>query len=371
MANSYEINHSQLSAILPQFFEDYLHRSLARQLQRPDTRLHDVLTELQGLAGTHLDVETCLEQLDAFRLNQGHILSSVYNLKMLLTAVHPNAPDHTIEQMTRARAEAHFPAAVQQAMRKAQTSYREHHFTSEYPYKRWWIDLSRVAANRASHHAVKALEARQPPSEADTPRDPPRRKSPPPTPPCQCSGLESQLSDLQVQIQALRKAPSAGQPRQQVTWRTSSGPADPQRERGPTRGRGPIPLVGQALEAAKTKYSHNDLLSKEADYPEEKATALAYAFEDGTFLPHKPIPIAPFHVPVFIKFQNTGKNAISRAVTDHFVGRCASCGMKGHSAKHPLCVYQGCPPTWQLCTRCGTGFHAPADCCIELSRVAE
>ena len=143
----------------------------------------------------------------------------------------------------------------------------------------------------------------------------------------------------------------------------------PQAQTGARPKTGNKPRIPSATEYAEAAHQHDlkELVSKEADYPYDNQTRLDYEYKAGVFLPQKDIPRAPTHP---FRVFNDGKSVISYTTIDHFKGRCSSCGMDGHSASHPKCVYANCSPTYHLCSRCGTGFHAPQKCAIDLNRVA-
>jgi hypothetical protein len=95
-------------------------------------------------------------------------------------------------------------------------------------------------------------------------------------------------------------------------------------------------------------------------YPDDAKAKLPYTVDPttGFFIPDEPVMRMPR--PEFFFMTGRGKHVLHFENARHFSIRCASCGMKGHSASHPNCPLQGdkSEMDWNPCAKCGTGLHS-------------
>ena len=97
------------------------------------------------------------------------------------------------------------------------------------------------------------------------------------------------------------------------------------------------------------------LISNKGYYPDNSQSQLPYRWAGNFFVPEEPVDQVPSTAP-FVELEN-GRCALNASVRRHFEERCASCGMKGHTAAHRQCPLRDSDSTWDLCSKCGCGFH--------------
>ncbi len=76
----------------------------------------------------------------------------------------------------------------------------------------------------------------------------------------------------------------------------------------------------------------------------------------------EPLPGVKMHrfndkLGIFGRDPDTGRYFLTRAVKEHFKGRCATCGFENHRSSSPSCPMFHSVDSWQLCTKCHLGFH--------------
>ena len=341
LANLHSINMKQLELVFPQFFDDTLQRTLTTDIHR--IGLPSVIRDLRQLVCVGMTMSQCHEKLDNFKLDNNNLLFSIYQLKGLVASAHPGASEQEIQNMTRVKTMTLLPPHIAQESRKENKEYRDRYRVDAYPYDQWQNDLTEIILSKHNQKTVKYVNR-------DTDDD---------------EDIESIVNRA---IARQRKTiPTDDLDRAiQTAFEKHVNIISPQTSK--FKPVAPHPATAVNLSSAQKEYTHKDLLSDQEDYSDTTQRKLPYKLIAGTFKPAKPIKQAPQR-PIFMTFPNTGKNVINRAILTHFRGRCSSCGMTGHTADHEACVYANGTPTWNICSRCGTGFHAPSDCIIDLATV--
>jgi hypothetical protein len=233
--------------------------------------------------------------------------------------------------------------------RAKEEAYREKYPWREYPYQQSFVNIVDLISKRGKHKVTKAVHMHD--SDASASMNGPNASS---------HDLQSVVTAFQEETAKLTK--SVNMMQQQLN---DKAPPMGQKQAAPRTHKGPeIPIDATPAQFDKAAKSTDlgALLSNRQDYPQDNSSTLAYDFQNGVFIPHQGI------MATFLAYSS-GQTVLAKAIVNHFRGRCAQCGMRGHSAKHPGCAYHGLPATWDLCSRCRTGFHPVKECAVDLAKV--
>ena len=354
--NAARLTERQAKTILIDFCDGALRDTVRADLKRG---LKYALAELKE---TFCPRETKTERrrkLKDIKMNEKEPLKTVRLVKLHFQKIYPTRDEEQIEDMVKNHIiQLSSPKFCEKAWKKEE-EYKRRHLNATYDFATWKKDLNEIGrelqTDQATHH-VNVVTMIEEGEETLGPLETENKERD------GAAEIAKIVSDTASRFYA------EGQRSVKLVGTQASAPAPAQtgpREGDPTKVK-PMPPRGSDYEKAARQHDLKALISAETDYPYNNQTKLAYDFRAGVFDPHEEIPRAPGNP--FLVYQD-GKSVIGYSTINHFKGRCTQCGMQGHSATHPRCVYAKCSPTYYLCRRCGTAFHAAQKCAINLNKV--
>jgi hypothetical protein len=79
----------------------------------------------------------------------------------------------------------------------------------------------------------------------------------------------------------------------------------------------------------------------------------------------------PLKSAIFFRHPRTQRAELTRALIQHFAGRCSTCGLPGHRNADTICPLQSAADSWSLCSKCRRGLHLPGDCLYNAEYLAK
>jgi hypothetical protein len=85
---------------------------------------------------------------------------------------------------------------------------------------------------------------------------------------------------------------------------------------------------------------------------------------DGSIVPVEGLEIKPYsrRLAIFYRNPRTRRVELTRALLNHFEGKCSTCGLPGHRNADKVCPFQNAADSWGICNRCRRGMHLTVDC---------
>ena len=376
----HRLNEAQCERILPEYFEGELQDLVKRRLRFGG--LQAVLDELRLSMCPPQTKSQCKRALDTFKIDATQPLVSLLQIQDLMMRIDPDMTRDRLEDQSRCRFMIAAPEPLTSASRKKEGEYLERFYGQPYTFHRWQRDIGRLGNNLAKH-ATKTIHE-EPRSVSEEPLTVSKLEEclqtfaiQKPSPTESAMGQLAALKQTADQFYEEGKRVAHEENKRVANLNYSSPPSNnapkPSNKAktpkvGQTtqkRGRGepPQPISAAQFQEACDKWKRVHLISNPEDYPCEGHDILDYRVDGKVFKPGVPIMKSPTKNP-FGVFPD-GNIVIHHALSNHYRGRCSSCGMLGHTANHPGCIYALQPPTWTMCDRCETGFHNPAKCALD------
>jgi hypothetical protein len=105
--------------------------------------------------------------------------------------------------------------------------------------------------------------------------------------------------------------------------------------------------------------------------PSSETTYITH--NDGTIVPANNVEVKPYPLKsaIFFRHPRTQRAELTRALIQHFAGRCSTCGLPGHRNADTICPLQSAADSWSLCSKCRRGLHLPGDCLYNAEYLAK
>ena len=356
--NLHRLNAEQASSLLPSYFDDTLQSSVSRDIDNKG--LLKTVQDLRLLLCPASTISLCSEKTNEFKLDPNNLRKSLYLLADLIVCANPGLPAAVTDGMVMNQFMYLAPSDVAAASRKKAKEFRDNYPHSLYTFEIWRDDIVQIICARPKGQKfLKHIE--EEPVDSENSQEQHRSPS---------HGQEVyavSLPDVTQPPPNHRPGQQQNSGKQQNRANNNNNNNNNNNANNKKQKEFPKPATTEQIKKAQRTISLKMLISAPRDYPHDHQNTLPYSFVNDKFVPDEPIMRAP-DKPTFLSYSS-GTTVLANAISDHYRGRCSSCGMVGHSAVHPGCVYARGTPTWHLCNRCKAGFHADAACVVDLSKV--
>ena len=370
----HKLGHAQAVLYFPNYFDDTLQPIINRLIE--DRGIQATIDFIRLHWCTSMTIYACKEKLLQFRSTSGNVMTSLADITDLLMCAFPGVKGEALEGMVQIAFLMKIPLDIAKASIAREKAFVERYFGASYPHEKWVEDMADIANEVATNPSRKVTAAV---SFQDQPRDelPPAQvkqvsSNPSKPDPVTTQSVSEIINSTAVQLnkffQEGKKAGSLNRPQEEPkkekpkeeTKSTKMVNTQQQKQQKP-KGGPPVRATAEQVAEAEKIHSFAELYSDPQDYPHDSLDKLPYKLDGNFFIPDVKIMQIP-NDPLW-KAYNTGRVVLTASVTNHFKGRCTWCGMRKHSMSHPNCVYANKVPTWDICEKCFTGFHAQ-DVCI-------
>jgi hypothetical protein len=381
LVNTHKLSTEQAERLLLSFFNDTMRNTLKNKLRLGSVQ--GAVDYLRKTKSNTLTIEKYKTDLFNWKLDRTkEIEPQLYELQDLQTNANPASPQETVDEKAKDRIETQLSALeyknlqTEENIRRARRSGKGFTYDELVKYLARTIEVKPAKGKSNQEKEINKVEVQQKCTHSA------------------CSKATNEPATMHhIYSQALQpipayasmhnapmgqfvaQAPSQTQPNFQANVNPQNpngafgmNPAQNYPPSGPKNAppnasgeNNPFMRPGHPEFATAAKTFNKDQLEGNT---ERKSDTTYIILTDGTIVPHDTIEVKPFskRFSIFYKNPKTKRYELTRALVQHFHGKCSTCGLPGHRNADTICPFHNAADSWGICWKCRRGLHLANDC---------